>query len=184
MTDAAAQPTSPLQIPAYRHFWLARFLAVFATLSMVVLLGYQVYDVARSDYGMSPRDAAFMLGLLGAAQFFPLMLLTPLAGVAADRYDRRQVVLIANGVDCLLAIALTYATWRDELSLPLLFSLAAGHGAARVFNGPALSAIAPNIVPPALLPRAIAFGSIAWQVGTVVGPAVGGLLFAWRPEAP
>ncbi|MEO6386970.1 MAG: MFS transporter [Croceibacterium sp.] len=188
MTDATTapvtEPTSPLQIADYRRFWLARFLSVFATLSMVVLIGYQVYDVARADYGMDRQHAAFMLGLLGAAQFVPLFLLTPLAGVAADRYDRRRVVLFANSVDCLLALALAIATLNDALTLPLLFGLAAGHGAARVFNGPALSAIAPNIVPPALLPRAIAFGSIAWQVGTVIGPAVGGLLFAWVPSAP
>jgi MFS family permease len=184
VTDAAAQPTSPLQIPEYRRYWLSRFLAVFATLSMVVLIGYQTYDVARSDYGMGTRDASFMLGLLGAAQFVPLMLLTPVAGVAADRFDRRLVVLLANSVDCVLAVILAMATWRDALSLPLLFALAAGHGAARVFNGPALSAIAPNIVPPALLPRAIAFSSMAWQVATVVGPAVGGFLFAQWPSLP
>ncbi|WP_407925150.1 MFS transporter [Croceibacterium soli] len=178
------EPTSPLQIAAYRRFWMARFLAVFSTLSMVVLIGYQVYDVARADYGMGRRDAAFMLGLLGAAQFIPLFLLTPLAGVAADRFDRRMVVLFANTIDAAVALALAFATWADALTLPLLFALAAGHGAARVFNGPALSAIAPNIVPPSLLPKAIALSSIAWQVGTVIGPAAGGLLFAWSPSAP
>ena len=178
------EPTTPLQIADYRRFWLARFLAVFATLSMVVLVGYQTYDVARADYGMGPKDAAFMLGLLGAAQFVPIFLLTPFAGVAADRYDRRYVVAAANLVDIGLALTLAVATWRDALSLPLLFGLAAAHGAARVFNGPALSAIAPNIVPAALLPRAIALSSIAWQVGTVVGPAVGGLLFGWSASAP
>lgn len=176
--------TSPLQIGAYRRFWLARFLAVFATLSMVVLIGYQVYDVARTDYGMGRRDAAFMLGLLGAAQFVPLFVLTPLAGVAADRFDRRVVVMFANGADAVLAALLALATWTEVLTLPLLFALAAGHGAARVFNGPALSAIAPNIVPPRLLPKAIALSSIAWQAGTVVGPAAGGLLFAWSASAP
>jgi MFS family permease len=57
-------------------------------------------------------------------------------------------------------------------------------GASSVFNGPALSAIAPNVVPPSLLPKAIALSSIAWQIGTVIGPAVGGLLFAWSPASP
>jgi MFS family permease len=179
-----SEVTSPLQIGEYRRFWLSRFLAVFSTLSMVVLIGYQVYDVARADYGMGRRDAAMMLGLLGAAQFVPLFLLTPVAGVAADRFDRRVVVMFANGTDAVLAAALAFATWADALTLPLLFSLAAGHGAARVFNGPALSAIAPNIVPPRLLPKAIALSSIAWQSGTVVGPAAGGLLFAWSPSLP
>ena len=184
MALAVTEPTSPLQIADYRSFWLARFLAVFSTLSMVVLIGYQTYDVARADYGMDRSHAAFMLGLLGAAQFVPLFLLTPLAGVAADRFDRRIVVLCANGVDALIALSLAFATWREALTLPLLFSLAAMHGAARVFNGPALSAIAPNVVSAQLLPKAIALSSIAWQVGTVIGPAIGGLLFAWKPASP
>ncbi|WP_347303803.1 MFS transporter [Croceibacterium sp. TMG7-5b_MA50] len=177
-------PASPLAISAYRRFLLARVFAVFATLSVVVLIGYQTYDVARADYGMDRRDAAFMLGLLGLAQFVPIALLTPLAGVAADRFDRRRVVLCANTIDSVIALTLAICTWRDALSLPLLFTLAACHGSARVFNGPALAAIAPNIVPPVLLPRAIALSSMAWQIGTVVGPATGGLLFGWNPSAP
>lgn len=184
MPRGVTEPTSPLQIPDYRRFWLARFLAVFSTLSMVVLIGYQTYDVARADYGMDRSQAAFMLGLLGAAQFVPLMLLTPLAGVAADRFDRRFVVLCANGIDAVIALVLAFATWHGDLTLPLLFSLAALHGSARVFNGPALSAIAPNLVSQQLLPKAIALSSIAWQVGTVIGPAAGGFLFAWSPESP
>jgi MFS family permease len=184
MARSVTEPTSPLRIADFRSFWLARFLAVFSTLSMVVLIGYQTYDVARGIYHMDRRDAAFMLGLLGAAQFVPLMLLTPIAGVAADRFDRRVVVLCANCVDATIALSLAFATWYQVLSLPLLFALAAMLGASRVFNGPALSAIAPNVVPPSLLPKAIALSSIAWQIGTVIGPAVGGLLFAWSPASP
>jgi MFS family permease len=180
----AAEPTSPLQIADYRRFWLARFLATFATLSVVVLIAYQTYDVAREQYGMGIKDAALMLGLLGAAQFVPLFVLTPVAGVAADRFDRRRVVLFANVIDCGIALALALATANDALTLPLLFALAAAHGAARVFNGPALSAIAPNLVPPALLPKAIALSSMGWQVATVVGPAAGGFLFAASPSLP
>jgi len=184
VSEPPPDPTSPLQIADYRRFWLARFLATFATLSVVVLVGYQTYDVARAQYGMGVRDAALMLGLLGAAQFVPLFLLTPVAGVAADRFDRRHVVLLANVIDCGIALALAIATANDALSLPLLFALAAAHGSARVFHGPALSAIAPNIVPPTLLPKAIALSSIAWQVATVVGPAAGGFLFAHSPSLP
>ena len=151
---------------------------------MVVLIGYQTYDIARADYGMDPATAAFMLGLLGLAQFVPLFLLTPVAGAAADRFDRRRVVLFANLIDCAIAVTVALFTFAEALTLPILFTLAAAHGAARVFNGPALSAIAPNIVPPRLLPKAIALSSIAWQVGTVVGPAAGGMLFAWSESAP
>ena len=178
------EPQSPLQIRDYRLFWSARFLAVFATLSMVVLIGYQTYDIARTDYGMDRPAAAFQLGLLGLAQFVPLFLLTPVAGLAADRFDRRHVAAFAMLVDCTLAATIGVLTWLDALTLPILFALAALHGAARVFTGPSMSAIAPNIVPPRLFPKAIALNSIAWQSASVLGPAAGGLLFAVSNALP
>lgn len=177
-------PTSPLQIRDYRYFWASRFASVVATTSMVVAIGYQLYDVARSAYHMSIPAAAFQLGLLGLAQFVPLMLLTPVAGVVADRFDRRIVGGLAIGIDLLIALILATATAAGFHSLPLLFAIAAMHGAARVFVGPALGAIAPNIVPAELMPRAIAINSIAWQAGSVAGPALGGLLFATHPALP
>ena len=178
------EPTTPLQIPEYRRYLLARFLAVASTLSVVVLIGYQTYDIARADYGMSLTEASFQLGLLGLVQFIPLFCLTPVAGWAADRFDRRFVGAAANLADIAIAVTIGILTWNDALTLPMCFTLAAAHGAARVFVGPAMSAIAPNIVPPALLPRAIALGSIAFTGGQVAGPAVGGLLFALNPELP
>ena len=178
------QIKSPLAIADYRRYWIARFLAVFSMISVVVLIGYQTYDVARADYGMSLSEAAFQLGLLGLAQFIPLFLLTPVAGIVADRFDRRVVVLIANLLNGSIALALAILTMQDALTLPILFTLAGMYGGARVFSGPALSAIAPNIVPPHLLPRAIALGSIAWQVGAVIGPGIGGLLFEISPSLP
>lgn len=179
-----SQPTSPIAIPDFRRLWLARALANFATVGMVVLIGYQTYDLARADYGMSIAQASFMLGLLGAAQFVPLALLTPVAGVVADLFDRRHVVVFANCIDAAIALLIALATANGWLTLPLMFVLAALHGMARVFNGPAMSAIAPNIVPPALLPRAIALSSIAWQTGVVAGPALSGLLFARSESLP
>ncbi|MCY1671581.1 MFS transporter [Novosphingobium sp. SL115] len=187
MTVAASPspvPTSPLAIPDYRRFWIARFFSVVATSGMVVMLGYQLYDVARSDYGMSIAQAAFQLGLLGLAQFLPLFLLTPIAGVVADRFDRRNVAGLSICLDCTIALALAIATQTGALSLPLLFGLAALHGTARVFIGPALSSIAPNIVPAELMPKAIAINSMAWQTGAVGGPAIAGMLFAGHPALP
>ena len=178
------EPTSPLQIRDFRLYWLARFMAVIATMAMVVVIGWQTYDLARSDYGMTRSAAAFQLGLLGLAQFVPLFLLTPVAGLVADRFDRRKIAAIANTLDIVVALTLALLTRADALTLPLLFTLAALHGGARVFVGPAMSAIAPNIVPPALLPRAIALSSISWQSASVAGPAIGGLLYASHPQLP
>ena len=174
----------PMRIRDFRLYWFARFCAVLATMGMVVIIGYQVYDVARSDYGMSIRQASLVLGLLGAAQFLPLALLTPVAGWVADRFERRTVARIANSIDMTVALGLGWLTMQGDVTLPILFLFAALHGVARVFVNPAMAAIAPNIVPSKILPEAIALGSIAWQVGSVIGPAMGGFLYAADPSLP
>jgi len=179
-----SEPSSPVLIPEYRRFWLSRFVSVMATMGMIVIIGYQVYDVARADYGMSVKEAAFQLGILGLVQFVPYFVLTPVAGLVADRFDRRAVAACAIGVDLLVALGLAAVTAQGLHSLPALFALAALHGTARVFLQPASGAIAPNIVPPALIPRAIGFNSIAWQAGSVIGPAGAGFLYAADPALP
>ena len=186
MRSAVTEPTSPLQIPDYRRFWLSRFAASFATTGMIVILGYQLYDVARSDYGMSIPTAAFQLGVFGLVQFVPMLLLTPVAGLVADRFERRRVAASAIAIDMGIAATLALATYTDAITLPLLYTLGVFHGAARVFFGPSLAAIAPNIVPPTVLPRAIAMSSLAWQSATIGGPPIAGILFArtdWLPYA-
>ncbi|MEO0033045.1 MAG: hypothetical protein RIS94_2803 [Pseudomonadota bacterium] len=167
-----------MQIPDYRRFWIARFFSVFATSGMVVVLGYQLYDVARGAYGMSIGKAAFQLGLLGLAQFLPLFLLTPVAGLVADRFDRRMVTTLSILLDLTVALTLGIVTHLGLLTLPLLFTLGALHGTARVFIGPAIASIAPNVVPAPLMPRAVAINSMAWQIGGVAGPSLAGILFA------
>lgn len=181
---AVSEPTSPIQIADYRKFWLSRLASVLATTGTVVIIGFQLYDIARAHYGMSIPEAAFQLGLLGAAQFIPLMLLTPVAGLVADRFDRRHVAALAMALDVLVALGLGTASVLGLRSLPLLYAFAALHGAVRVFMNPALSAIAPNIVPARLIPRAIALNSIAFQGGAIIGPALFGFLYAGSPALP
>lgn len=90
-----------------------------ATIAMVVVIGYQLYDTARSDYGMSIREASFQLGLLGLFQFVPLAVLTPVAGWAADRFERRSVAIFSNMIDMSIALVLAWLTWTDGLTLPM-----------------------------------------------------------------
>lgn len=180
MTEPANTPANPLQIADYRRFWTARFLSWLSASGMVVIIGYQLYDLARQSYGMSIAQASFMLGVLGFVQFVPMLLLTPVSGVVADRFDRRKVGAIAVGVDMGMALTLAITTWQGWLTLPLVLVLGMAHGTARVFVGPSVGAIAPMIVPPTLLPRAIAMNSMAMQAGTIAGPAVAGMLFGWH----
>lgn len=174
----------PFSYRDYRLFWIARFAAVAATMAMVVVLAAQTYLIGRRQYGMSEAEAAFMIGLLGFAQFVPLLLLTPVAGWVADRFDRRRVAMLANLLDLAVCLGLALANRAAMLDLPLLFAMAALHGSARVFVGPAMTSIVPNVVPAEVLPRAVAFNSIAWQSASVLGPAVGGFLLARAGELP
>jgi MFS family permease len=176
--------SSPLAYRDYRLFWIARFSGVIATVAMIVIVAWQVYDIARTDYGMTTQQAAPMMLWIGLAQFIPVLVLTPVAGWAADKFERRTIARLANSIDILVALALALCTTAHLLSLPLLFIFAGLHGVARVFVGPAMSSIAPNVVPPEVLPRAIALNSIAWQSASVVGPALAGFIYTAQPAAP
>ena len=171
------KPAHPFAFRDFRAYFVTRLATTLAQMAMVIVIGWQVYDVARTDLGMSVERAAFQLGLIGLAQFLPLLVLTPFVGWFADRIDRRWIARAAVALELGCASVLFGATWVDGITLPLLFTVAALLGVARAFAGPALGALAPNLVPAATLPAAIALSSISWQVGSVFGPAIGGILY-------
>src|SRR6185503_4508952 len=133
---------------------------------------------------MGLKEAAFRLGLIGLVQFAPLFFLTLITGWTADRVDRRWIARGAIALELFCAAALGWMAWRHSTTLTDLYAVAALLGVARAFAGPALGALAPNLVPRRILPRAIALSSIAWQTGSIAGPALGGYLYAWAPVAP
>src|SRR5688572_27736955 len=175
-------PTSPFAIADYRFYWVARLASTIAQMSMVIVIGWQVYDIARLT--MSTKEAALQLGLVGVVQFVPLFALTLVTGWTADRLDRRVVARATIALEVLCAAILGWMSWQGTVTLPALFAVAALLGVARAFAMPALQALSPNLVPREILPKAIAMSSIAWQSGAIAGPAVGGYLYAWTPHMP
>jgi MFS family permease len=176
------KPPHPLSIPNFRYYWLARLTATLAQAAMMLIIGWQVYNIARAD-GLGVAAASARLGLIGLIQFLPLFALTPVTGWLADRVDRRHIARATIALQILCAAVLAYATWAGTIGLTILFSVAFLLGIARAFSGPALGALAPNLVPREILPNAIALSSISWQAGMVAGPGLGGYLYAWVPEA-
>ena len=172
----------PLKIASFRYFWLARLTSTVAQMAMVIVIGWQVYDIARHTMGL--KEAALRLGIIGLVQFVPLFLLTLVTGWAADRVDRRWIGRGSVALELGCAAALAWFAWHHTTTLEILYVVAALLGVARAFAGPALGALAPNLVPREILPRAIALSSIAWQSGAILGPALGGYLYAWAPFAP
>ncbi|MBO6768525.1 MAG: MFS transporter [Erythrobacter sp.] len=185
MSETTAPPpdTSPLRIANFRAYWLSRLSMTLAQYAMMLIIGWQTYNIAR-DGGMDVAAASGQLALIGLLQFVPLFLLTPFSGWAADHFDRRDLARLTILAQLGCAGVLAWLTWSGSLTLIALFGVAVILGIVRAFNGPALSALAPNLVPKAILPNAIALSSIAWQVGMIVGPAIGGYTYAILPALP
>lgn len=176
-------PDHPFRIANFRAYWLSRFTGTVALSAMSIIIGWQVYSLARDVHHLSIKEATFLLGMIGVAQFVPLFVLTPIVGLIADTFDRRWIVRFTTALLVATTVMLGTLTWLHALSLPMLFLAAVMIGLARAFSGPAYSALAPNLVPREVLPTAIAVSSIAWQVGVIIGPSLGGFLYAIHPDA-
>jgi MFS family permease len=177
-----ANPPSPFTFRDYRFYWVARFATTLAQNAMVVVIGWQVYDIARRT--MEPREAAFHLGLIGVAQFLPLAALTLITGWTADRVDRRWIGRIVLLVEGMCAAWLALLALHGTTTIAAIYVVAVLLGICRAFANPAIGALAPNLVPAAVLPTAIAASSVAWQTGGIIGPALGGYLYGgghWMP---
>ena len=155
-------------------FWLARIAATIGYQMMALLIGWKIYEITGS---------AFDLGLVGLILFIPAVILTLLIGHAADRYDRRRIVQLAQTVYALAAALVTAATWFGFLNRDLLFFAVFMIGCARAFELPTGHALVPALVSPRLLPRAVAAWTSANQVAVISGPALGGLIYAAMPVA-
>ncbi|MBR7621102.1 MFS transporter [Phenylobacterium sp. 20VBR1] len=179
LPDGPAEPTTLRELMKRRDFmlfWIARVAATLGVQIQSVALGWQMYAVARET--MDVKQSAFYVGMIGLAAFIPVLLLSPFAGETADRHDRRKVLLICYVGEIATAVTLAAASIYHFATIPLLLLLSMLFGASRAFMGPSSTALGPMLVPRSLLPRAIALNSLAWQGGSIVGPAIGGLLLA------
>jgi MFS family permease len=172
MTTFRAQTLSVLRHPDVLRFVSARFLATLAAQIQLVAVGWQMYAITGD-----PLD----LGLIGLSQFIPFVTLILPAGHAADHYNRSRIVTMCYVTEAVCAIVLltmtlsgVHSTWPILLAMVLL-------GGARAFSMPAGQSMLPNLVPTESFTRAVALNSSAFQVATVVGPAIGGLLYLAGP---
>jgi MFS family permease len=181
-TPAEAPPSARelLKERDYLFFWGSRWTGSFAAQIQSVAIGWHMYVLARQT--RSVEESAFLMGMIGLAAFLPVLLLTLPAGEAADRYDRKKILLLCLTGEIASVLALAVATVNGWASPALLLVIAALFGASRAFFAPANTALGPMLVSRRLLPRAIAWNSLAWQSASIAGPAVGGLLIAVSPE--
>lgn len=172
------QPTnSPLQSPfcspGFQRYWIGRLCAIFATQMQSVAVGWQIYELTQQ-----PLD----LGFVGLAQFLPALGLVFVTGHVTDRYDRRYVLAMCIAVEAICALVFFGLTVTGHVSRGWIFAALALFGTARAFEFPASFALMPNLVPPSQFTKAAAWNSSTWQVGTIGGPALGGLFYAFGPS--
>lgn len=183
---AAPDPVDPnvrfaaLRFRDFRLLWGGQLVSIAGSQMQVVANHVQVYKLAEQIPGANP---ALYLGLIGLMQFIPLVLLGLGAGMLADRYDRRRVLLITQSLLMGYAALLALLTWSGSISLPLLYGVIMLSFATRTFDTPARQALVPTLVPRAVLPNALSLNMIAWQFGMIVGPTIAGLLLAQLPIA-
>lgn len=167
--SSPAAARAALSYPSFRYFQVARFLAVTAAEMQSVAVGWQLYDLTGR-----PLD----LGLAGLMQFLPGFLLVPWTGQTADRFRRERILRFCymGSATCSAALLLLTAS-RSATALGLYLVLLAS-GIVRAFTGPASQALVPLLVQKHHFPNAVAWGSSIFQTATILGPTLGGIVYA------
>ena len=171
LPEAEPSPRLMGQRP-FALFWWSRVLTIGAYHMQAVAIGWLVYDLTGS---------ALDLGLVGLIQFVPVVVLTLLVGHLADRYDRRLIIRATQMVNALAAILLAVGSFNGWLTREFLFAIVFVVGTARAFETPTWLTMLPSLVPPPLIPRAVAGSATANQCAIIGGPALGGLIYAAGP---
>jgi MFS family permease len=180
MNSGVTATSTPRAAALFAHrsfalFFCVRGLSSFAYQIAAVAIGWQVYALTRS---------AFDLGLIGLMQFLPVAGLTFFAGHAADRYERRRVVQICQATEAAVSAFFACGIFMHWLTVPEIFGAVMVMGASRAFESPAMSALLPGIAPTGMLQKATAVTSSVFQMATIIGPALGGVIYAISPATP
>ena len=163
----------------FMRLWTARLFGTAGAQMLMVAIGWQMYDLTGS---------AWDLGLVGLYQFVPALLFTLVAGHVADRVHRGRIIATCICTQAMVATVLVLATLGVGAAGPwvsrgLLLAISVLLGLTRAFQMPAHQALTPTLLPPALLPRGLAFSSAGSQTAIIGGPALGGVLFIFGASA-
>jgi MFS family permease len=174
-------PLAALGYHDFRLLWFGNLVSTAGSQMRIVAVNVQIYELAKASGRIDP---ALALGLIGLARVIPIVLTALFSGLVADRVDRRRLLLITSIAALLCSAVLAAATEFADAPIWLIYAMVAVAAVAGAFETPARQAIVPNLVPPGMLPNALSLNIIAWQLATIVGPTVAGLLIAWGGVAP
>jgi MFS family permease len=172
--ETAVPPRAAFQHRDFRLFQSARGVSIIGTEMQAVAVGWQVFEMTHR-----PVD----LGYVGLVLFLPGMLLSIPAGHTADRFDRRAVLLICYVSYAICSVLLFLQAFNRTSSVLPIFAVLLLIGVTRAFSGPASQSLVPQLVPPEHFGNAVTWGASIFQIATVMGPALGGLIYGWARGA-
>lgn len=158
----------------YRLYLGGRFFAAMSQQMLSVAIGWYLYDLTGDP---------MTLGYAGLAIFLPIAIFTLPGGDVADRFDRRWILAIAHLVQALCSAVLVYLALTRTVSPWPFYAVLSLSGMARAYSAPAVQSFAPFLVPRAQFADSVAWSASANRVATIVGPALGGLIYLLGPEA-
>src|SRR5271169_2712012 len=168
-TSPRRQSLAAFAYPDFTLYQLARLFTVMATEMQSVAVGWQVYEITQR-----PLD----LGYVGLVQFLPTLLLFLVAGHAADRFNRRNIVTLCYAGLGLASTILFALTLSGSRSVHAIYGALVLVGIVRSFNGAAGQSMVPQLVPEEHFPNAVAWSQTVFNAAVVLGPALGGLIYA------
>ncbi len=155
--------------PAFVFYEFARFFVVASLEMQSVAVGWQVYEITHR---------AFDLGLVGLCQFLPGILLFLVSGHVADRFNRRNLLVLCYAGFATCSGLLLFAAHRGAHAVAPIYAVLVLLGIVRSFNGPVSRALLPQLVPEEHFPNAVAWNATVFQTATILGPSIGGLVYA------
>src|SRR5512147_1328309 len=164
-----------LQIPpALKHkrfvyLWLGQMLSIAGTQMQIWALFWHINQLDKNPIA---------LGGIGAARILPVIIFSLIGGALADSFNRRTIVFFTQSSAALLALTLGLLTQFGHVTIWYIYAITALQAIAVAFDGPARQALVPNLVPAKDLPNAFSMTSIAWQTGSIIGPALSGIVIA------
>ena len=173
IVDVPIEPSTPLfRIRPFRLLFITRVSSTTAVQMLAVVVGWHVYELT---------DSALQLGMIGLVQVLPPLLLMLAAGQVADRYNRRLVLRCCYAVAFCSSAGLVVVAALPQPSIAAIYALLLVNASARVFEQPVMQALVPVMAPRAVLNRAIAAHVSARQLSVLIGPSLGGILYAFGP---
>lgn len=156
---------------------------IYSAGSAVSLVGMWTQRIAIGWLTWELTGSGLWLGIVAFADFFPVVLVGPIAGAVADRWDRLRVVKLSQAISLVEATVMWALTASGHMTIGILVGLTAFQGVVVAFNQPARLALVPSLVPQADMAGAVAINSVLFNIARFIGPILAGLAIVWSGVA-